>query len=79
MSNPLATLTDAERDQLKAAHRALADAKLDAEIATAVHRAAILSAERSVLVLERSLAQTYGYDPDQPARLSGNQLLAEID
>lgn len=75
MSNLLATLTPDEAASLKAAQRALADARAEAEIAASRHKAAVLEADLAVVRIERELALRHGYDAEQPARLIGCALM----
>lgn len=76
MPERLATLTPDEAASLTAAQRVLADARIEAEIVTSRHRAAVLEADLAVMRLERELALRHGYDADRPARLIGRDLMA---
>lgn len=76
MPDILATLTPDEAATLKAALRALSDARAEAEIATNRHKAAVIEADLAVVRIERDLAMRYGYDAERPARLMGCALMA---
>lgn len=72
----LATLTADDAAALRDAHRRYADALRRAELAAARAKVDAGEAHEAVLAVERALAAAHGYDPEQPCRLVGLQLLA---
>lgn len=72
----LATLTPDDAARLREAHRRYGDALRRAELAAARARVDVGEAQENLLEVERALAQSYGYDADQPCRLVGVQLVA---
>lgn len=71
----LATLTADDAAALRDAHRRYADALRRAELAAARAKVDIGEAHEAVLTVARALGAAHGYDPDQPCRLVGLQLL----
>lgn len=74
MPECLATLTPADADRLRAAHRRMADANRAAELAVLRAKVTIGEAHEALVAVERELAAAYGYEIDTPCELVGDEL-----
>lgn len=74
MPEPIARLLPTDADRLRAAHLRLADANRAAELAVLKAKVAVGEAHEALVLVERELAATYGYPPDTPCELVGDEL-----
>lgn len=75
MSEQRFILTKDEAARVRLLQRAVTDAQRSAEIAAARARVAVGEAFEAQISGHRALAETHGFDPDQPARLLADDVL----